>query len=80
MRRLAKFAAPILSLVLLPGCASYTVPALIDTGALCKDWRVIKPSKTDILTDKTAKDILDSNEARHRVYGCSRLENEAVTT
>ena len=79
MRRLAKFAALTLSLALLPGCASYTVPALIDTGALCKDWRVIKPSKADSITNKTAKDILDSNEARHRVYGCSRLENEAAT-
>jgi hypothetical protein len=55
------------------------VPALIDAGALCRDWRVIKPVKADRITDKTAKQILDSNEARP-VYGCAKQENEAAAS
>lgn len=78
MPKRVKFAALSLCLALLPGCASFT-PALIDTSALCRDWRVIKPDKADQITDKTAKQILDSNEARP-VYGCAKQENEAVTT
>ncbi len=54
-------------------------PALVDLAALCKDWRVVKPANADNLTDATAKDILDNNDTRHKVYHCAKHENEAAS-
>lgn len=63
--------------MLASGCS--TTPALINADALCKDWRVIQPSKKDIerMSDDTGKMILDNNEARV-IWGCKKLRNEAA--
>lgn len=55
------------------------IPLLLQTDKLCQDFKVVRPSKGDQLTPETAKTILGNNEARV-VYGCKKLDNEAVTT
>lgn len=56
------------------GCAS-TKP-VATAAQLCKDWRVIKPSKSDKLSQGTAEEMLSSNKARP-LYGCHPQRNEA---
>lgn len=54
--------------VLGSGCAGNTV-RVIDTAALCQDWREFRPVKGDRLTDQSAEVLIENNEAR-RVWGC----------
>jgi hypothetical protein len=58
------------------GCAQ-NMPTLIETAKLCEAWTVYKPRKGDLLSAKSAAQLLANNEARI-VYGCKRLENEAA--
>jgi hypothetical protein len=53
------------------------MPTLIETAKLCEAWTVYKPRKGDLLSAKSAAQLLANNEARI-VYGCKRLENEAA--
>ena len=64
--------------MLASGC-SQTMPALVDAQLLCKDWRVIRPSRADIdkMSEKLAAEILANNESRP-VWGCAKLENKAA--
>ena len=64
---------------MLASACSPSLPAIIQTELLCKDWQVIRPSAADIkaMSEKTAVEILANNEAR-TIYGCARLENEAT--
>jgi len=50
---------------------------MIETSALCQDWRVYKPRKGDRLSPQSAAELLASNESRV-VYGCKKLANEAA--
>lgn len=77
MSNLGKFAILLLLVTLLSGCG--TTPGLINTGSLCKDWRIVRPTAKEIgkLSGTTNKMILDNNEAR-QVWGCKKLENEAA--
>jgi hypothetical protein len=59
------------------GCAKSTV-VLTDTETLCRDWRVFRPLPADKLTDKSAEELLEGNEARV-VYGCAQHENAAAS-
>ena len=68
MRRTLKFASLLGSLVLLTGCESLRV-AIVDTKALCEDWRHMTVSKNDKLTDGTATQIEASNNSRPN-WGC----------
>ena len=61
--------------VLGTGCAKSTV-ALIETQSLCQSWRVYKPRKGDKLTNESAEELLENNEARV-VWGCERHDNVA---
>jgi type IV pilus biogenesis protein CpaD/CtpE len=56
------------------GCAS-TEP-IATAAQLCKDWRVLRPSKQDKLTQGTAEEMEASNKSRS-VYGCHPQRNEA---
>lgn len=51
---------------------------IANASAYCKDWRVYKPVKGDKLTQKSAAELLASNEARHKSWGCKKLKNEAA--
>lgn len=51
--------------------------AVIDTQSLCKDWRAYRPVKGDKLTNQSAEQLLENNEAR-KVYGCHPLEPRAA--
>jgi len=77
MKTFVKFAALSLVMALGSGCAKNTVQ-LIETQSLCKDWTVYRPAKGDRLTDKSAEQLLESNEARV-IWGCDRLENVAAS-
>ena len=78
--KFAKSAAIFGLLTLLAGCSqSMDIPLLLQTDRLCQDFKVVRPVKGDKLTPETAKTILGNNEARV-VYGCKKLDNEAVTT
>ena len=76
IRRSAKFAAISALALLGSGCAQ-NMPTLIETAKLCEAWTVYKPRKGDLLSAKSAAQLLANNEARI-VYGCKRLENEAA--
>lgn len=76
MSLLKRFGA-ISSLALLcSGCAN-NMQTVTDAGSLCKDWRVYRPAKADRLTDKSAAELLASNEARV-IWGCHKKKNEAA--
>ena len=77
MKRFVRYAALSLVMALGSGCAGNTVQ-LIETQSLCADWTVYRPAKGDKLTDKSAEQLLESNEARV-VWGCDRLENVAAS-
>jgi len=53
------------------------MPLITDTEAVCRDWPPILMRKGDRLTDKTAKTVLESNEAR-QVWGCKARDREAA--
>jgi hypothetical protein len=77
MKTFVKFAVLSLVLGLGTGCAKNTVQ-LIETQSLCQDWQVYRPRKGDKLTDKSAEQLLENNEARV-VWGCERLDNTAAS-
>jgi len=54
------------------GCAK-NIPLITDTESLCKDWRAYRPVKGDKLTNQSAEQLLENNEAR-KVWGCHPLE------
>jgi hypothetical protein len=76
MPRFAKSVTALILLLLCSGCAQ-SIPTLIQTDALCRDWKVYKPAKSDKLSNKSARTLLLNNEARV-VYGCKKLANEAA--
>ena len=79
-RKFAKSAIALSLMTLLSACSqSMDIPLLLQTDKLCQDFKVVRPVKGDKLTPETAKTILGNNEARV-VYGCKKLDNEAVTT
>lgn len=75
MRKMLRFASALPVLALLSGCSGGSV-AIVDTGALCKDWRHKTVSKHDKLTERTASDLEADNDARVN-WGCKPGENKA---
>ena len=75
MPRYAKFASVLIATMLGTGCAG-TTPRLIETSLLCQHWTVQQVRKGDKLSDESAEEALERNEARV-IWGCKRLENEA---
>lgn len=65
MPKLARNVLLCLLALLASGC-SQNLPAIVDTGAMCRDWRTIKPTSREIksIGDETAKQILDNNLSR----------------
>lgn len=61
MRKLVKLAA-LLSLSLMTACANTTV---IDgtVAQVCREWQPIQPSRKDIFTTETARQIAGNNAA-----------------
>jgi hypothetical protein len=79
-RRLGRSAIALSLAMLLSACSqSMDIQLLLQTDKICQDFKVIRPTKADKISAETAKTILGNNEARV-VYGCKKLENEAVTT
>ena len=73
MRRFARLGAVCLLAALGSGCSKNMV-TLVETQALCQDWRVYKPRKGDRLTDESAEELLENNLARE-VWGCAKHDN-----
>ena len=73
MKRFAKLGAVCLLAALGSGCAKSMV-TIVPTENLCRDWTVYQPRKGDKLTDESAEQLLESNEARV-VWGCERTAN-----
>lgn len=75
MKKVNKFAALLLLLVPLSGCAA-TPAAIVNAEALCRDWLHQDVSKADTLTDRTASNMEASNKSRPN-WGCEYGKNKA---
>jgi len=53
------------------------MPTIVEVNSLCKDWRAYRPEKGDVLTNKSAAELLANNEAR-QVWGCHKTKPEAA--
>jgi hypothetical protein len=75
MQKMLTCASTLLALALLSGCSKGSV-GIVDTGALCQDWRHKTVSKSDKLTEKTASDLEADNASREN-WGCEPGKNAA---
>lgn len=77
MNKFVKFAI-ILSVMALGSGCSGNMPIVTDQNSLCKDWGPYLPRTGDKLTDESAEELLENNEARV-VWGCDRFERRAMS-
>jgi len=61
----------------LAGCSKNTFAI---NGANCESWATIYPSRRDVLTDDTAKQIVGNNAARKSWCGSDSPKREAATS